>query len=125
MLELQVFQIFGIIYLVIGLGMIINTKIYRKMILNFSENTSIVYFSGVISLFAGYLLITFFNSNSWNLTSILTIFGWIAVVKGSLILLFPKLIFNFAKTIKERFVFSLGFIISALGLGFLYIGCII
>lgn len=122
MLEFQVFQVFGIIYLVIGLGMIINTRTYRKMILNFSENTSITYLSGAVSIFVGYLLLTFFNSSSWNLTLILTIVGWIAMVKGSLILMFPKLMSKFVKIIKERLIFSLGVVAVALGLIFLYIG---
>ncbi|NCD00704.1 DUF3096 domain-containing protein [bacterium] len=122
MLEVQIFQVLGIIYLVVGLGMIINTKDYKKMIYNFSENNPVKYISGALALFVGYLLVTFFSSDSWNLTLVLTVIGWIAIVKGVLILIFPKLMNKIIKRIKERLIFSIGILAVVLGIVFIYLG---
>lgn len=122
MLEVQIFQVLGIIYLAVGLGMIINTKDYKKMISDFSENNSVKYISGVLALFVGYLLVTFFSSDSWNSTLVLTVIGWIAIVKGVLILIFPKLMNKIIKRIKERLIFSIGILAVVLGIVFIYLG---
>jgi hypothetical protein len=88
--------------------MVINVKIYKKMLLSFSDNLVTTFLSGILSLFVGYLLLTFFGTFTWSIGLILTVFALLALLKGSLLLVFPTLIFKFITNIKEKYIFVIG-----------------
>jgi uncharacterized protein YjeT (DUF2065 family) len=90
MTDAQIFQVLGIVYLAVGIGMLINPDFYKKLMSEFSENPPSMYLSGLAAMVIGYLLVTFHNiwPNDWPV--IITIFGWVALIKGLFLLLLPR-----------------------------------
>ena len=90
MTDAQIFQVLGIAYLAVGLGILINPDFYKKLVTMFSENPPALYLSGLIALLVGYLLVTFHNIWPKDWPVIITILGWVALIKGLFLLLLPK-----------------------------------
>lgn len=71
--------------------MIISPKFYKTLLAALSEHPPAIYLGGLISLGVGFLLVTFHNIwivNDW--TVIITILGWVAFIKGLIMLLVPN-----------------------------------
>ena len=99
MSDIQIFQVFSIAYTAIGIGIFINPGFYKKLFEDFCENSSTLYIGGAMALVIGYLLITFHNTWTKDFSVIITVIGWIALIKGILILVCPKIIIKMTKAI--------------------------
>ncbi len=124
MSDAQIFQIFSIAYLAVGIGILINHDFYKKLLEDFSENAFALYLGGIAALVIGYLIVAFHNTWTKDLSVIITIIGWIALIKGILILIRPKIMIALTKAIvkKEGFlkieavaVIIIGLALSLLG----------
>jgi uncharacterized protein YjeT (DUF2065 family) len=90
MTDAQIFQVLGIVYLAVGIGMLINPDFYKKLMSEFSENPPSMYLSGLAAMVIGYLLVTYHNIWPSDWPVIITIFGWVALIKGLFLLLLPR-----------------------------------
>ena len=97
MLNLSLFQIIGICYLVVGVGLLINTKYYKKMLKDFTESKSVLFLSGILSLIAGYFIVVNYNNWVWDWSIIITLVGWGALIKGIILLIMPKVMIKVSK----------------------------
>jgi uncharacterized protein YjeT (DUF2065 family) len=124
MSDAQIFQIFSIIYLAVGVGILINPGFYKKMFENFIENAAVLYLGGITALVVGYLIIAFHNTWTMDLSVIITIFGWLALIKGILILIRPKIMVALSKAMvkKESHLKIEAIAIIILGLAFSFLG---
>jgi len=97
MTDAHIFQLLGIVYLAVGIGMLINPDFYKKLMSEFSENPPSMYLSGLAAMVIGYLLVTYHNiwPNDWPV--IITIFGWVALIKGLFLLLLPRVSIKISK----------------------------
>lgn len=102
MTDAQIFQVLGIAYLAIGIGILINPDFYRKLLSEFSESPPSIYLGGIAALTIGYLLVRFHNiwPNDWPV--IITIFGWVALIKGLFLLLLPKVSIGISKYFSKQ-----------------------
>ena len=82
-------RIFGILYMSLGIGMLLNSNIYKTIFVNLLENTSVLIFGGVLAIVMGVSMITYHNYWNSDWTVIVTIIGWIALFKGILLLILP------------------------------------
>jgi uncharacterized protein YjeT (DUF2065 family) len=89
MTDAQIFQLLGIVYLAVGIGILINPAHYKKLMAVFSENPPVLYLSGLAALVVGYLLVRFHNVWPSDWPVIITIIGWVALFKGLFLLLLP------------------------------------
>ncbi len=122
MTNIQILQIISIIYLLLGLGMLINPKYHSKVFKNLIDNESNTYLLGFIGLIVGYLLVTFTgNTTGWFI--IIPIFGWAGIIKSVLFFLAPNFLMNFTKmfTKKKEYLMFIGVFITIFGaiLGYL------
>ncbi len=126
MTEAYVFQLFGLGYLAAGLGILVSPKFYARMISQMLDSPPIIYVSGAMAFVAGFLLIRFFSSWSADLPIILTIIGWIALVKGLSAIILPELFIKFSRGLvrSQRAILGTGVVMAALGIAMLYIGFI-
>jgi hypothetical protein len=102
MTDAQIFQILGITYLVVGIGMLVNPVFYKKLLTNFSENPPAIYLGGLVALLIGCLLVIFHNKwavDGWSV--IITIFGWAALIKGAFLIVLPKVSIQVSSAFKE------------------------
>jgi len=75
-------------------------------------------------LVIGYVLVFYHNTWSYNWPVIITIIGWMSLVKGSWILISPSSAFDMAKALKRNKVYLLvcGAILAVFGIILMYIG---
>ena len=125
MTDKQIFQFIGLIYIAVGLGILLNPQYYKQLFADFKTSVAVMYLGGIFAFAIGFLLITFHNIWVKDVSVIITIVGWMALLKGISILVLPKLmmktmdIFTNVKT--STLMVMAGFII-ALGVLLTYIG---
>jgi len=124
MSDAQIFQVLSLAYLAIGIGILINPDFYKKLYEDFIENASVLYLGGITALVIGYLLVTFHNTWTKDFSVIITIIGWLALLKGILILVRPKVMITLTKAMINKkstlkimsvFVIIVGLLFSFLG----------
>ena len=82
MSDAQIFQLFSLAYIAVGVGILINPDFYKKIYQDFIDNGMALYFGGFTALAIGYLLVTFHNVWEMDWHVIITIYGWNAFIKG-------------------------------------------
>ncbi len=127
-MELSIFiaKLLAIVYIAIGVGMLLNGKHYKQMINDIMGTPGIIYLGGIMALIAGYLMVTYHNIWVKDWTVIITVFGWLALVKGVSLLAFPKTFIGFSKSMMKKWNFTVvGACVLILGLILGYFGFII
>ncbi len=83
-------KLLGPYCLIVAVGVLMNLKTYREMVEDLLKNSAVVYFAGVFALFFGLLIILFHNLwvSGWPL--IITLLGWLGLIKGIVIIVFPN-----------------------------------
>lgn len=124
MSDAQIFQAFSLVYLAIGIGIFVNSEYYKKLFADFIESTAALYLGGLVALAVGYLIVAFHNTWTWDLSVIITVLGWLALIKGIIILLLPKTMIAFSKAImqKPKFIKIEAIAVTILGLAFSFLG---
>ena len=124
MSDAQIFQVFSLAYIAIGIGILANHQFYRKLFEDFIERSSNLYVGGIMALAIGYLIVAFHNTWTKDLSVIITIVGWLALVKGILILVCPKLMVVLTKAImkSKNFLKIEAIIVIIIGLLFAFLG---
>ena len=127
MTDKQIFQLIGLMYLAVGLGILLNPQYYKQMFADFKKSVAVMYLGGIFAFAIGFLLITFHNIWVKDVSVIITIVGWMALLKGISILVLPKLmmktmdIFTNVKAttlqIMAACIIALGALLAWLGFG--------
>ena len=123
MSDAQIFQLFSLVYLAIGIGMLISPDFYKKLFTDFCENAAVMYLGGIMAVVIGYLILAFHNTWTKDLSVIITVIGWLALVKGILILVRPKMMIALTKAmLKENTLKIMATWVILLGLAFSFLG---
>ena len=124
MSDAQIFQIFSIVYIAVGIGIFINPGFYKKLFEDFIENAAVMYLGGIMALTIGYLIVAFHNTWTKDLSVIITIVGCLAMIKGILILIRPNMIIALSKAMvqKESILKIEAIAVIILGLVFSFLG---
>jgi hypothetical protein len=123
-LSILLAKVFGLVYLVLALGMLINRAHYRKVFDDMVANGAMTIYGGAMALAAGVFLVSFHNIWIGGWEVIITLFAWAALIKGVLLLLAPKAMLSLTKMLtKNDSVFVLwGACALILGLVLCYFG---
>lgn len=122
-LSVLIARIIGIVYLSFGLGLIFSNKYYKREVINLYDNASYVLFIGILASVIGFLIISYHNIWDWNWRVLVTIYGWLALIEGILVLIFPRFLSWVKPIMKPKIIdwvitpFSI-----LLGLVFIYFG---
>lgn len=124
MSDAQIFQIISLTYIAVGIGILINPDFYKKLFEDFIEHASVMYLGGIMALAIGYLILAFHNTWTKDFSVIITIVGWLALIKGIVILIRPKIIIALSKAIaKNESVLKIeAIVVIILGLAFSFLG---
>jgi len=79
----------GPIYIVIGLGMLLDPEHYRRTAEEFLKSPALLYIGGAMALSIGLSILYFQNSWAGGWPVIITAIGWLATLKGAHLLVFP------------------------------------
>ena len=95
-----------------------NTAFYRRIVEEFIESPALCYLGGILALFFGLFILNFNNAWTADWTVIITIIGWLSVVKGVLLIVFPKVYLNFSNWMRmgDAMMRYIGIIYLLLGL---------
>jgi len=124
-MDLSVFlaRIFAVFYLIVGIGVLLNAEYYRKTFSDMVRDAGIMYLGGAIALVIGYLIVTYHNFWVKDWSVIITVIGWLVLIKGLLMFLLPTTMINLTTYIfKEKCVPFVSAVILILGVILGYYG---
>jgi len=89
----------GPLFVVIGLGILLNTSFYTGMVVEAVHSPTLVYLSGVASLLAGVAILNAYRAwtASWRVA--VTILGWLCVIGGIMRIVLPAIVTSLATTL--------------------------
>ena len=110
-------QILGIILLIMGLSLMINKKGVASLLEEVSKSVGLLWIYGFIALSMGAVMVTLNNYWTSGLPLFITILGWLTLIKGIYILVFPATTISlYRKFNKSHMFFTAGLISFVLGL---------
>ena len=110
-------RIFGLYIIIIASIMLLRPGHMGRFIKEFSENTGVILLAGVFTLFFGLAIILTHNVWAWNWTVIITLIGWIGLIKGIWLVAFPDSIRGLSDFYGRAKVFPVVHLTVALLLG--------
>lgn len=125
MTDAQIFQLLGITFVPMGLAWIFNPKGFRDMLKDFS-NRGVLLLSGMLAIIMGYLIVTFHNTWSSNTAAIITIIGWVSLLKGLVIIFIASTKENISLILKlvKHYLTIMPWLVLIVGLVAFYLGYI-
>ena len=113
----------AVIYLSASLGAFFSADYYRKVSEDLFNNAGLTYLAGFVTVIIGFLIVHYHNIWAKNWTVLITFLGWLALLKGILLIVCP----GFVHSISGGMFTDWGFKIFpystfCLGLMFAYFG---
>ena len=112
-------ELWGFSFLAIGLSLLINHKI-EKELLKSVKSDLVLFYLGFLVFILGIASLLSYNSWSAGWSLIITIIGWLCLVKGAFLLFLPSLAKKMYVKITGKNIMLFSYFIAAL-LGFLLI----
>ena len=82
-------RIIGPAMVIPAIGIFLNFNTYQAMIGEFSKSPSLCYLGGFMALLMGLITLQFHNKWEAGWSVVITILGWIALIKGVALIMFP------------------------------------
>ncbi|MBU4371020.1 MAG: hypothetical protein KKH02_01650 [Proteobacteria bacterium] len=116
-------KITAVIYLSASLGGFFSRDYYRRLAEDMYKNATLTYMMGFITVILGFLIVHYHNLWVRDWTVLVTIIGWLALIKGILIIVFPKFMQRLSEPfLTERVLKIIPYVTLFLGLLFGYFG---
>jgi hypothetical protein len=111
----------GSAFFVLGLSLFINPYVSRAMS-DLVNNQGLLWVTGLITFVMGTVMLALYNtwSKSWRV--LVTIIGWLAVIKGAVLMLFPQVMTLYVNILSNTTLISSGIYAIVLGGLFLVLG---
>lgn len=116
-------KLISVIYLFAGLGFLVNPDFYQKTIKEAVKSSTFLMMGGAMATLVGILMITYHNiwSGEWWVV-LITIIGWLSLLKGFLYLVFPQSLSAFIPMYKKQHMPIWGILMLVIGAIFGYYG---
>jgi hypothetical protein len=116
-------QVLGITFAVLGLSMLFNKNNTILAVEEMVQSKSFMWIGGLIALMIGAVIIALNNVWSSNLHLLISLIGWLALIKGAFLLFLPNSAASFYRKVNKGNIFVLaGLVVFILGLLLLYKG---
>jgi len=107
-MELSIFltKILGLYMIILSIGLLMHAKKMRAIFIDSMGSPPFLLLSGVIALMVGLLIVI--SHNIWlpDLRILITIVGWLALLKGINLILFPDSLVEISKTWVQKIHFT-------------------
>lgn len=114
-------QVLGIFFVIAGISIVANGKATAAAVEESAQNKGILFMWGILALLVGAVIVVFNNVWISGLTLLVTILGWLALIKGTFILLLPGVAASlYKKCGKSNVLVVAGVVMVVLGLVLLY-----
>lgn len=122
MSDAHILELLGLIYAVVGAGMLFNPTYARELFEDFYDSPAASFLAGIAALVVGFLLIVSrYDVLCWSNYLLLAI-GVLALLKGVFILALPTVYEDLVAKIKLKRFRAIGLTISILGISLFYLG---
>ena len=110
-------QALGLMFSVLGLSMLLNKKNTVKVVDEMFQSKGLMWLGGFMALAIGATIIALNSAGNSNITLFVIILGWLSLIKGIFILVFPNSSMTFYKKAnKENTYVWAGIVVFILGL---------
>ena len=89
-------KLIGPILVLVAVGALVNAKQYQRVMEDFAKSAALWYLAAYIALVSGLLVVLVHNVWAPEWVVIITIMGWIGVLKGAMLLIFPNFFLRFS-----------------------------
>ncbi len=100
--SLFIARIFGLCYLILGAGFMLNRKAFGQVMDDFCKNAALLFLGGLFALVIGVVIILTHNVWVASWTVIITIIGWLAFIKGIWMIVFPNTVPKFMQAYQKN-----------------------
>ena len=122
-LSILIAKIIALIYLSASLGGFFSRDYYRRLSVDMYKNAGLSYMMGFITVVVGFLIVHYHNLWGRDWTVLITIMGWLTLIKGVLIMAFPKFIQLLSEPfLTDRALKIIPYVTLLIGLLFGYFG---
>jgi uncharacterized membrane protein len=111
-------RLIGPMLAVAGIPMVVHANTYRTLIEEILISDALVYIAGLLALLGGLAIINVHNSWSSGWPLIITVFGWLCAIGGTIRMTAPELVETLAGT-----VYQLPGVVEGIGVAVLLFGC--
>jgi len=95
-------RLIGPYIIVIGIGLMFNQKIFRQIMEDFLKNPALVFMTGIITFITCLAIVLFHNIWVADWRVIITIFGWVGLIKGAWLIVLPGTLLRMTKVYSEN-----------------------
>ncbi|RLD30258.1 MAG: hypothetical protein DRI70_01495 [Bacteroidetes bacterium] len=92
-------KILATVYLSYFLGLLFSSKYYKEELPKLVDNSAYLILGGFMAIVFGFLILEFHNYWNSDWTVVITIFGWLSLLKGILLIVFPQMFTAYKTTI--------------------------
>jgi hypothetical protein len=101
MSDAHILQLIGIIYVLIGVGMLYRRGYLQEVIEELSKSPALTWVFAILAMLMGFLMVTRdAAAGPWSI--LITVIGWIALVKGGTFLVLPAISQDLLKWTKRK-----------------------
>ena len=101
-------HIFGICFIVLGLSMVLNKSWTAIVVEEMANNQSVLWLAGLVTITMGSIIVVLNNSWIFGLPLFMSILGWLTLLKGAIILIFPGSSISYYRKINKGNIFVWG-----------------
>ena len=98
-LSILIARIASVIYMSASLGGFCSTDFYRSVSDDLYKNAALTFMTGFTAVILGFLIVSYHNTWAMNWTILITIMGWLALIKGVILIAFPKFLQRLSMTL--------------------------
>ena len=115
-------EVWGLFLVLVPLALLINPKYLKRLFIE-AENEATMLFLGMVSLIIGLAMILSYNVWDKNWQVIVTILGWLSLIKGLAVLFFPEYTKKCIKKMENASFLPIALVVAIfIGLGITYLG---
>ena len=117
-LSILVARILALVYIAAGISALKGKPTFRQMVEDFEKSPALTYVTGFMTLVLGALLAAYHNIWVKNWTVMITVIGWMALVKGVMLIAFPGYLSFFKNWYSNTRIFGIFMIVFGLLFGY-------
>ncbi|TRZ47736.1 hypothetical protein D4Q80_04865 [bacterium] len=103
--------------IIVAAGALFNLKTYQKVMEDFFKNSALIYLGGIIALLFGLLIVLFHNVWVASYAVIITILGWLGIIKGTWLIILPNTVAKITESYQKNVVLLVVHLVIILALG--------
>lgn len=90
-------RLIGPYIILVGIAVLLNIKIFQQIMDDFLKSPALTYITGLITFSIGLAIVLFHNIWEADWRIIITLFGWMALIKGAWLVILPQTLSKTAK----------------------------